>query len=346
MREELANFEKRLDEQECRIRFNVAVGDLRRLARIGVLTEDALGTDLHRDLLAPSEPSRRKSEYSASIVEAYAAWEAYIENLVQAYINECISGETSHRDDICKQHLGATLEILSSLEKGAPRYKYLSVAGLLECATAVENGSYDRVNSVALIHHVANLRSKTIRELLGRIGAGQAWTAVAEDPVLKKELRHVGLSPAVDYAFSFVDDLCERRNEIAHGGIPQQLLDSEIQLTYIKGLRLVGRKFFQQLYLHAFEPASLHYESIGSFKETYQRRIAIIQALDGVTIRVGDSCVVVSDTTNKQTIREVASIRVADMDVHEAHASENGFEIGVRFDQEIPKVGAVYLRCP
>lgn len=310
-----------------------------------MLREESIGADLHRDLLAPTEPSRRKSEYSASVVEAYAAWEAYIENIVQAYIDECISGATSHRSDICNDHLKATLEILTSLEKGAPRYKYLSVSDLLECATAVENGSYDRVNSVALVHHVANLRSKTIREMLSRIGAGKAWTEMAEDAALKRELRHVGLAPAVDYAFSFVDDLCERRNEIAHGGDPQELFDAELQLTYIKGLRFVGRKLFQTLYLHAFEPDSSHYVTIGSYRESYQRRIAIVQALDTVRIGVGDSCVIVSNSTNKKSIREVVSLRVADANVEQVQASGNGFEIGVKFDHEVPKKGTVYLRC-
>jgi hypothetical protein len=343
MIELLQSFEDRLDELAAEIQMQAAVNDIRKLGKSGALDTSPIADETMRHLLRPSSSSRRRSQYSGSVIELYAAWESFVELLIRAYVTECAASGTLLAANVCKRHLAKTMEVISLIQKGVSRYAGEDLALLLENATRVEKGEYSAINSVALSHHSANLRSSTLSAMLSDIGADQAWAQALRDTNLLSALRDSGLPAPHDNALYVLDDLCARRNDIAHGGEVVETFDETYQLAYLKSLRALGRAFFAALFVHAFDPDSSHYQLVGPYSERYQGRVAIVVAAAATFLEVGDTCVLVG-ADGSRSARRVTSIQLESIPQKSVLTVGEGAELGVQFDGRIAKKAAVYVK--
>ena len=339
----LADFEERLDELTSEIHMQAAVADIRKLGKSGVLDRSPIAEETLRHLLSPSSTSRRRSQYAGAIVELYAAWETFAEVLVKAFVVECAASGTSLAVNVCKRHLAKSMEIIALVQKGIPRYAAEDLALLLENATRVERRDYSQINALALVHHSANLRSSTMLAMLSDVGADQAWSQALRATDLLTALRDSGLSGPHENAVFFLDDLCTRRNDIAHGGEISETFDETYQLAYLKALRALGRALSEALFAHAFDPDSNFYRRVGSYSERYQGQIAIVVTEPATLLEERDVCIVLSQDGSR-VARTVVSIELDDERQKSVLTVGEGTELGVKFDARVGQKAEVFVR--
>lgn len=339
----LPDFEGRLDELTAEIHMQAAIADIRKLGKSGVLDTSPIAEETLRHLLSPSSASRRRSQYAGAIVELYAAWEEFAETLIKAFVVECTASGTSLAASVCKRHLAKSIEVVALIQKDVPRYANEDLALLLENATRVERSDYSQINAVALVHHTANLRSSAVLTMLTDVGADQAWGQALRTTAFLASLRDSGLPDPHENAVSFLDDLCTRRNDIAHGGQISETFDETYQLAYLKGLRALGRALSEALFTLAFHPDSNLYRRIGSYSVRYQGRIAIIVAERETFLEEGDVCIVLSQDGSR-LVRSVVSIEMDDERQKSVLTVADGAEVGVQFNARIGQRAEVFVR--
>ncbi len=135
-----------------------------------------------------------------------------------------------------------------------------------------------------------------------------------------------------------MDDLAERRNEVAHGSPPQQLLTGTLLLAYVDvveaylgALRRSAATFLTRLAIeHAGEP-------LGRPDRVFQKSIAAFEALP-LTVRCARTLGVVSG--ERAFCATVLSIRVNDEIRDEARSGESA---GLRLSAELSSRARLFL---
>lgn len=339
---ELESFNRRLNELETLISMHVAARELMTLAHSGVLDEYRIADITVRALREVSSRTSRSAQYRLSVMDLYAAWEAFVEDAIGWYVRECVSGGIL-LDGLRSRHLIKTMEIISLKEKGVTRYDDLDVAKLLSIAAKVHEGEGGEFNADALVHHSANVKSKVVRAMLQDVGAGDAWVAALKSEAFVKSLRGTAWAVSDEDTVSFLDDLCQRRNEIAHGGTVADSIDETYIRERVKCFRALATALAQALRAATFQEGSSHYRFVGSFDERFGTSIAIVKPVMFAWIGVGENCFVVGANSDAREM-SVESIQIESEERSAVCALGGLPEIGVRFTERIPRKGKVFLR--
>lgn len=333
--------ERRLKDLEEEIRLQGAVNDLRKLAQSGPLTDELISEESRRHLLAPSSASRRRLQYGNAVTALYAIWESYVESLFSAYAAESLANPISN-EAVVKNHLAKVLEVVGLASKSVPRYAGEDKAQLLRAAAAVSEGQLEKVSLTALIHHTYNLRSSGVQNLASDLGASDVWRQALEDSRVVSTLTRLGLPVPSDKLF-VLDDLCQRRNDYAHGAEVIDFLDETYQLAYIKSIRATANALFSALMEKAYYEGSSHYSNLGSYTERFRKKIVVAVVEPGVSCRVGDLCILVSATT-APTLRTISSLQVDNVEHESLSSLDQGVEVGIAFDRDVPKESRIFVR--
>lgn len=346
MRAALVLFSRRLDELESETRLQGAVNDLRKLAQSGPLTDALIGEETRRDLLAPSSIARRRLQYGNTMTTLYAIWESYVEALLEAYIEEQLSN-TVAAPTVVKNHLSKALEVIQLANKGVARYADVKTVELLRTAAAVQEGDLGSVSSLSLIHHSFNLRSSGVQSITSDLGASDVWHNVLKDERLISTLTRNGLPlPSLDSSnreLFFLDDLCQRRNEYAHGQEVDDFLDETFQLAYISGLRALAIALYAALVEKSYFVGSSRYTLLGTYVERYNKKIVVAIVEARASCEVDDHCLIVQ-ANGTRSLRAIGSLQIDDQSCQSASALVGGTELGIGFDAGVPKAGTIFVR--
>jgi len=171
--------------------------------------------------------------YNATIVSLYGLLERYVEDLLSEIVRavaKAVPTSAQLPPRIRSHHLPLTLEVLNALE--AKRYKGTAdSASLISTLNGYLAGSAGvHVNDQVFTYHTANFRSDVIRQSCERVGFSPVQD-LRDDPEYLTVCSD--RFPDEDNVFFVVDDLSERRNEVAHGSPPQQLLTGSLLLAYV-----------------------------------------------------------------------------------------------------------------
>lgn len=203
---------------------------------------------------------RRQYDYAAFVIALYASFERFTEALVAEYVRK-VSTFTSYEDlplTLTKKHITQSADMLSRKRLGEGRYAHLSslqVAGnLFKCLSGDKSYS---LTTEAVIAHDTNLRFADVGKLLGDVGILNFcdslpnieliwhWFVSVElgndsdsDPVE----RTTETCRAIKTIFETrLNDLIERRNEVAHrGGSADELLGQAEMLSRIDAIRTLA----------------------------------------------------------------------------------------------------------
>lgn len=232
---------------------------------------------------------RRQYDYAAFVVALYASFERYTEALIAEYAR-LISSFISYNDlpqSLIKKHLVQSAEMLSRKRLGEGRYSNLlpvNVAeSLFKCLSGDENYT---LTSEAIVAHDTNLRYNDVSKLLGEVGVSDFWTKLPSvDVVFKWFVREeVGdaedteapkRTPEIDSIIrtifeSRLNDLVERRNEVAHrGGGAEQLMGQAEMLSRIT--------FVETLTEAMFNLSSAAYLKLRTQDATYASNVNIVE---------------------------------------------------------------------
>jgi hypothetical protein len=179
-------------------------------------------------------PIRKRFDNAAFAIVLYSSFEKFIEGIVAAYA-QLESRRLRYAElprKLVKKHLARTAEMLFRGRIGEGRYVGLTemevVKNLFGCLSGTERYT---PNKAAVVAHDRNLGVREIDELFATVGVEQMCTRVRRADAVVEWYRNMNGSPAASQdgvpaaaIEERINDLVERRNQIAHGrGTPDEL---------------------------------------------------------------------------------------------------------------------------
>ncbi len=180
-------------------------------------------------------------QYTANIISLYGGLESFVESVAGEYLKGLSSLFPSYAD--LKETVGIPdymsngLELLNHAE--VRKFKGLSKKSVLEgMYKALVNDDSTALHSEAFIDFGGgNYRHKNIMECFKQLGAKEIDGKLKDFAPLCKYIAEKGIDPSSNL-YTKIDDLVERRNELAHGTETLELMDSEPFSEYLTFLSI------------------------------------------------------------------------------------------------------------
>lgn len=250
--------------------------------------------------------TKRKFDYSSAIVSLYGLIENYIEKFCFEYsenIEHKIPSYEFLDIKFTDNHFELSIELIKKIsEKKHSKYANISkekvVSNLNNCLTIKQ--PY-KLNREAFTINSGNLKHSKICDTLGYLNIK-----------LNEKLKQIHcFNSQTENAFNKVDDLVQRRNEIAHGNV-QDILDTTEIFTYVdfieKYLVSIG-----QIMKNEIEQLELHYkknnESIFlSDTKVFNGNIVGIPDGNKLNFKIGNK-IIIEKANNILTLGEILNLK-------------------------------------
>ena len=330
------------------------------LAVLNTLVESIKPVNLaledHKDTLVQQYISiRKRFDYAAFVVALYASFEDFIEELVVVYaqLESRRLRYTELPQKLTKKHLSQTAEMLSRGRIGQERYVGLTELGvvknLFEC---LNDARPYTLNKAAVAAHDNNLRASEIDTLFAVVGIEQMCSHARQADALIEWYRDVNGLAAVSQEGvpatiikERINDLVDRRNQIAHrGGTPVNLLGVYEMGEAIGFIKAFARSVFAII--------------VGRYLRDHHAGIQLVQRQDegpyksGKVVIInppahrifrGQPIFVLGETFGARWGR-IQSLRIDDADIQEMEANTNAPNgVGVGLDFKCPRGADVNL---
>lgn len=350
------------------LEFERAMEDLAQLVAMSAIEEELLKADTLdvspervRELLLSFRKSIepfvvRQSQYAMEVVLLYSAFERLIEGLLSgavSAINELVPSYNEVPSRIQDSHRRKTIDALRDDvwlgRNGDPDLAAKLIEGLASCESRASNY---RLNSQAYGRHGANFRRTLIDDLFRDVGVDNFLSMTAQtmefQAYLSAAVRERGL---LDSEFGAVDDLAERRNEIAHGG-PSELLTRNQVSEYIAFFNAFSRSAYAALRRHLARFLVAHHATfLATLREVHYRKVFCLELgvlPEGTWIEVDDPLAVDMGTPVGYEIGAIVNIRTEDGDVRKCR-SEKGLTVCFETSLRLVAGRRIYLvnrDCP
>lgn len=300
---------------------------------------------------------RRRFDYAALVVSLYAAFESFVEDLIWSFSEAEVTFRSYLElpQGLQKKHLVKSADLLARGRLGEGRYAGLTdrdvVSGLHTCLTGIAPYS---LNRAAVVHHDNNLKHGVLTSIFTDVGIDAVHSrAGSTDALIQWYQAHpdnagriVAGVPASVIELR-LNNLVDRRNEIAHGNVPNAALGPdemadlvEFVASYARALfAVVIKEYLKRRYLET-QPALGLGRSLEGLK--LKDTVAVL-ATPGVTITAKQPAfsVVNGDVHRWGTIE---SLMLNDAPVTEAGGPEApAGTVGVRMSFRLTDSAEVYV---
>jgi hypothetical protein len=283
--------------------------------------------------------TKKQFDYNSIVVSLYGFLEQFVEGLCRSYVSY-INGVVPTYDELppelLKNHVPLTLDLISKAD--LPRYSgTVSVSQLVDnLHSCLSNATGYRLNSDAFSQHTANFRAEVIQSLFGKIGIQNVAKQILERAAFQDYLRVAfpdrdpSTIEAVD-AFFHLDDLAERRNEVAHG-MPCQILSNGILLDYVSFFEAYGPALNEAVRSKALETEVKHLAiEVGAPIAVYNGNIVCLE-LRQTPVRVGDRLIARTANNSQPFLDgEIQQIQIDGVDCQKV-AALPAVKVGLRVD--------------
>ncbi len=246
-----------------------------------------------------SSGKRRRFHYNSIIISLYGFLEQFIELLIKEYVgslNTTIPSYNLLPASIIKNHIELSFGLISRAEQSKYHGEIKAediVANLHSGLSA--SGNY-KINAEAFTYHTANYRADIIDQSFTKLGIESTAGRIKKVPFFSKYLKDTYTERInSEQIYYYLNDLAERRNEVAHGSATE-LLSNEVLIGYIDFLENYGKALFEIInseltrYLVEYKAVEL-----GKPIAVYKNQIVCLSAK--VSIRTGD--ILIAKTSNK-----------------------------------------------
>jgi len=246
-----------------------------------------------------SAASKRRFDYNSVIVSLYGFLEQYIEELLREYttaISEIVPLYNDLPEKIVKHHIELSYTLITRIEQS--RYKSLAttqqiIANLHSCMS--NPGNY-KINSEAFSHHTANFRTEVIDRSFATVGVERVSEKIKDTYAFREYQKIIDPnrepgSINSQEAFFIIEDLADRRNDVAHG-VTAEILSNEILLDYVTFFEAYGNAIYDVIRRETL-PYKIKYQSsvqLGKAIKVFNNSIVCL-SLHNVGIKVGDTLV-------------------------------------------------------
>ncbi len=344
------------------LEFERATGDLASLLDRNKLEEQILSWS-GNDPLPPEinellvryrrcvEPfSLRQAQYSMQLVLLYGAFERLIEGLLIG-LADALSNVVPSFDQlparVRENHRRKSLDALRDevwLSRQAdPALASRLIENLNSCESRLSNYA---LNSPAYARHGANFRRAQIDEAFRELDVSNLCVRAASThhfrAYLDEEVRSAGL---LDASLGAIDDLAERRNEIAHGS-PSQLLNVDELKGYLDFVRALGRGAYTVLcqYVAQFVVGH-HAQALGAIGKIHYLHVVCLDTgvlPEGTRMEVGDLIAMRNEGNSGFTLGEIRRLRLESGDVP-SFRTQRGLEVCIETSIRLRETRDLYL---
>lgn len=337
------------------------LNDLRDYIKTLELEADLLSADIDKTTTVPSEilllilrehvsksGNKKRFDYNSIVVSLYGYFEQFIESLLRdhiSYLNTVIPKYDDLPESIIKNHLDLSFALVKRGEQ--TRYK-----GMINSSQIISNlhscmgnvGRY-QINAEAFTYHSANFRSDVIDECFSKLGILSISRKVIEGSIFTEYLRQANPDRDItrmkpEDAYYYMNDLAERRNEVAHGS-SSDTLSNDILLEYVKFFENYGTALYQVIREEAL-PFEVRYQSLplGNPIAVYDNKIVCVYIQD-MAIKVGDT-LIAETPKNRYVSGDIQEIQVEHVSYQEVNASSK-IAIGMRVNFKAKSNHKFYL---
>ncbi|MDP1666151.1 MAG: HEPN domain-containing protein [Methylobacter sp.] len=205
--------------------------------------------------IRPALINSKSFTYKNAIISLYGYLENYLEEIVKEYIGAIekhCDQFTKLPSGIKKNHLNSSIELINKVQKvkaSSLEYKNRTLKEIVRnMYTCMHDGSNFSVNLDAFALHTANFRYDSIHALFQKIGITGISKKCLEKANFVRELasKH-SIDSTVDrkvltsLLISELDDLAQRRNEIAHGVVLNDIESLDLLRSRILLVRSYGK---------------------------------------------------------------------------------------------------------
>ena len=174
--------------------------------------------------------------YNSYVISLYGIFERYIEDLLKGYlisISDVFSTYSELPEKIREANIKKCSELLLNL--GLQKNKELAPEVIISALyNNVSNGAV-KLNYEAFIQHSSNFRSSSINEYFKSVDINDLIKLVCNYEPIKSTLESKFDNPegiSSKQLFKAIDEIADRRNEVAHGTKVINLLTPELILEY------------------------------------------------------------------------------------------------------------------
>ena len=243
---------------------------------------------------------KRIFEYKASIISLYGLLEKYVELWIKEYLDSLsnVVPEYNKIDQkIRDNHFELSLKLINTITtRETAKYQHLTKEEVLKKLNdCIVNPSKYQINTDAFVLLSGNLKHNKIVELFNKLNLD------LNDELLKNEelKNEIGLNQNTisriekDILYNKINDLVERRNQIAHGSeeVDDILSISELE-PYIQFLEKYCQAIFQTLFEQVIKNESIHtFQKVENVIKIFGNKVLAF-AIENYTIKVGDMLII------------------------------------------------------
>jgi len=245
-------------------------------------------------------------EYKAIIISLYGLLEKYIELWVKDYLSSLSSLISYNNLDkkFQKNHFKLSMKLINIIIEGQKaKYSHLSKEVVLKNLNAcIENPQSYKFNLDAFTMQTGNLKHSRVNEIFSMLNI-----SIGKELLKNEELTNligVGLEQVHntedDVLFAKINELVERRNEIAHGAEIDDLLNQSALEPYINFLE----KYCIAIFL-VLKEKDIQNHTLEKFQEypcqrVFKRKAIIGLSLEKHIIKVGDWLIIKTAEKNNE----------------------------------------------
>lgn len=294
--------------------------------------------------------SRKKFEYKASIISLYGLLERYIEIWVHEYLGSlCRLVDDYSRLDkkIRDNHFDLSLKLIAIItSRENAKYQHLSKERIINrLHSCIYNSSSYSINPEAFTISSGNLKHKRIVSLFETINISlnselKNNKRLKEYFQVERQISNIANLPT-ENLFNTIDDLVERRNQIAHGSDISDILDISALEPYLQFLEKYCQAIFETLDKEAIKQESIHkFKKIDRVIKVIDNSILACE-IENKAIKVGDRLII--ETVDSDFYKtSILNIQVDNQSYPEIEITDRR-EIAVKVDRRIKQNQSFYI---
>jgi RiboL-PSP-HEPN len=294
--------------------------------------------------------NRRKFEYKASIISLYGLLERYIEIWIHEYLRslcELVDSYSRLDKKLQDNHFDFSLKLIAIItSRENAKYQHLSKETILnKLHKCISNSDNYSINTEVFTISSGNLKHKRIVSLFETINISlnsELKINKTLQSYFQSEQRIFNIANlSTENLFNTIDDLVERRNQIAHGSDILDILDISALEPYLRFLEIYCQALFEILNKELIKQESIHkLTKITKVIQVINHSILAFE-IENKTIRVGDSLVI--ETTDGDFYKtSILSIQLDNQSYPEIEITDKK-KIGVKIDCRIKQNQWFYI---
>jgi hypothetical protein len=253
-----------------------------------------------REHLHSFRVSKKTFEYKAITISLYGILEKHVALWVKefaSHLPKIISNFGDLPEKLREDHFNLSVKLLSLVgERKYSKYENIKRESVLaKLSSCIDNSPNFELNGEAFCLHSGNLKHSKISNILDNLDIKLTATLKAiglrQGGFLCQGLS--GIASKGDELFKLIDELVDRRNDIAHGEDIVNLLNVTEFDDYVNFLENYGRAVFQTLLerITQFE-ADFLYNKIDKIKGIFKDGSILCFEIENIVICKGDNIIV------------------------------------------------------